>query len=48
MDALDARAKDTETLIKTIEQQMGPPSGGKFEGREQSSRNNPPNTGYIS
>jgi uncharacterized protein len=48
MDALDARAKDTETLIKTIEQQMGPASGGRLEGREQSSQNNPPNTGYIS
>jgi uncharacterized protein len=48
MDALDARAKDTEMLIKTIEQQMGPSSGGKLEGREQSSQNNPPNTGYIS
>jgi uncharacterized protein len=48
MDALDARAKDTETLIKTIEQQMGQASGGRLEGEEQTSQTNPRNTGYIS
>lgn len=30
MDALDARAKDIEMLIKTVEQQMGQASGGGF------------------
>ena len=48
MDALDARAKDTEMLIKTIEQQMGPASGGRLEGADQASQTNPRNTGYIS
>lgn len=48
LDALDARAKDTEMLIKTIEQQMAQSSGSRMEGREQPSQNNPPNTGYIS
>lgn len=47
MDALDARAKDTETLIKTLEQQMGQASGGRLEGGEQTSQTNPRNTGYI-
>jgi uncharacterized protein (TIGR00162 family) len=45
MDALDARAKDTEMLIKTIEQQMGQTSS---EGREQTTQSDPRNTGYIS
>jgi uncharacterized protein len=48
MDALDARAKDTEMLIKTIEQQMGQTSGGRPEGREQTTQSDPRNTGYIS
>jgi uncharacterized protein (TIGR00162 family) len=48
MDALDARAKDTEMLIKTIEQQMGQTSGGRPEGREQTTQSGPRNTGYIS
>jgi len=48
MDALDARAKDTEMLIKTIEQQMVQPSGERLEGGEQTSQTNPRNTGYIS
>lgn len=48
MDALDARAKDTEMLIKTIEQQMGQTSGGRPEGREQTTQSEPRNTGYIS
>ena len=48
MDALDARAKDTEMLIKTVEQQMDQASGGRFEGGEQNPQTNPHNTGYIS
>lgn len=48
MDALDARAKDTEMLIKTIEQQMGQTSSGRPEGREQTTQSDPRNTGYIS
>ena len=48
MEALDARAKDTETLIKTIEQQMGQASGARPEGGEQTSQSDPRNTGYIS
>ena len=48
MDALDARAKDTEVLIRTVEQQMGQASGGRFEGGEQTNQTNPRNTGYIS
>jgi hypothetical protein len=48
MDALDARAKDTEMLIKTIEQQMGQTSSGRPEGREQTTHSDPRNTGYIS
>jgi len=48
MDALDERAKDTEMLIKTIEQQMGQTSGGRPEGREQTTQSDPRNTGYIS
>ncbi|MGH9912437.1 MAG: proteasome assembly chaperone family protein [Nitrososphaeraceae archaeon] len=48
MDALDARAKDTEMLIRTIEQQMGQTSGGRLEGREQTTQSDPRNTGYIS
>ena len=48
MDALDARAKDTEMLIKTIEQQMGQTSGGRPEGREQTTHSDTRNTGYIS
>ena len=47
MDALDARAKDTEMLIKTIEHQMRQAPGGRFEGGEQTSTT-PGNTGYIS
>jgi proteasome assembly chaperone (PAC2) family protein len=46
MEVLDARAKDTEMLVKTIEQQMGQTSGGRFEGGEQTSQTNPRNTGY--
>ena len=48
MDALDTRAKDTEMLIKSIEQQMGQASGGRVEGADQASQTNPRNTGYIS
>jgi uncharacterized protein len=48
MDVLDARAKDTEMLIRTIEQQMGQTSGGRLEGREQTTQSDPRNTGYIS
>lgn len=48
MDALDARAKDTEMLIKTIEEQMGQASGGRPEGQEQTTQSDPRNTGYIS
>lgn len=48
MDALDARAKDTEMLIKTIEEQMGQTSRGRPEGREQTTQSDPRNTGYIS
>lgn len=46
IEALDARARDTEILIKTIEQQMGQASGGRPEGGELTS--DPRNTGYIS
>lgn len=48
MDALDARAKDTEMLIKTIEEQMGQTSSGRPEGQEQTTQSDPRNTGYIS
>lgn len=48
MDALDARAKDTEMLIKTIEEQMGQASSGRPEGQEQTTQSDPRNTGYIS
>lgn len=48
MEALDARAKDTEMLIKAIEQQMGQTSSGRPEGREQTTQSDPRNTGYIS
>lgn len=48
-EALDARAKDTEMLIKTIEHQMGQASGARPEGGgEQTSQSAPRNTGYIS
>src|ERR671918_320120 len=47
MEALDARARDTETLIKTIEQQMEQASGGRPEGGERTSQCDPRNTGYI-
>src|SRR5262245_14531453 len=48
MDALDARANDTEMLMKTVEQQMGQASSGRFEGGEQNPQTDPRNTGYIS
>jgi proteasome assembly chaperone (PAC2) family protein len=48
MEALDARAKDTEMLIKTFEHQMGQASGARSEGGEQTSQSAPRNTGYIS
>lgn len=46
MTNLDKRAKDTETLIQTIEQQMLASRGGKpIEGQQQQK---PRDTGYIS
>lgn len=48
MDALDARAKDTEILTKIVEQQTGQASSGRLEGGERTSQNTPSNTGYIS
>jgi proteasome assembly chaperone (PAC2) family protein len=47
MANLDKRAKDTEMLIQTIEQQMLAAKGGRqFEGQQPPQK--PRDTGYIS
>jgi proteasome assembly chaperone (PAC2) family protein len=43
MKNLEKRAKDTETLIQTLEQQMG-----NRAGNQPSAQNRSSNTGYIS
>jgi uncharacterized protein len=48
MKNLERRAKDTEALIQTIEQQMGSRTGGILEGNQPSNQNRSSNTGYIS
>jgi uncharacterized protein (TIGR00162 family) len=48
MKNLEKRAKDTETLIQTLEQQMGNRTGRTLEGNQSSAHNRSPNTGYIS
>jgi uncharacterized protein (TIGR00162 family) len=48
MATLEKRAKDTEMLIKTIEQQMAGRSGRLLEGQQTGSQGKPPNMGYIS
>ena len=45
MTNLEKKAKDTEMLIKTIEQQM---AGRTFEGQQSGMPSKPANTGYIS
>jgi proteasome assembly chaperone (PAC2) family protein len=47
MANLEKRAKDTETLIQTIEQQMAGRAGGIMEGQQQPARR-PSDMGYIS
>jgi uncharacterized protein (TIGR00162 family) len=48
MTMLEKRAKDTEMLIKTIEQQMTERSGKFMEGQQTGPQGKPPNMGYIS
>lgn len=49
MSNLEKRAKDTEMLIQTIEQQMAGRGGGLTpEGQQQQQPQKPRNTGYIS
>jgi uncharacterized protein (TIGR00162 family) len=48
MTSLEKRAKDTETLIQTIEQQMAGRTAGVTEGKQQTTQGKPPNMGYIS
>lgn len=48
MEVLDAKAKDIEMLIKTIEHQMGQACDARPEGGERTSQSAPKNTGYIS
>ncbi|HJY14904.1 MAG TPA: proteasome assembly chaperone family protein [Nitrososphaeraceae archaeon] len=48
MKNLEKRAKDTETLIQTLEQQLGNRTGRILEGNPPSTQNRPSNTGYIS
>lgn len=45
MTNLEKRAKDTELLIQTIEQQMGMGKRGQFEGQQMNQK--PRDTGYI-
>ena len=47
MANLEKRAKDTEMLIQTIEQQMAGRAGGIMEGQQQPARR-PSDMGYIS
>ena len=48
MATLEKRAKDTEMLIKTIEQQMAGRSGKLLEGQQTAPQAKSPNMGYIS
>jgi proteasome assembly chaperone (PAC2) family protein len=48
MATLEKRAKDTEMLIKTIEQQMAGRSGRLQEGQQTPPPSKSPNMGYIS
>ncbi len=48
MGNLEKRAKDTEALIQTIEQQVSGRTGRILEGDQSSTQSRPPNTGYIS
>jgi uncharacterized protein len=48
MTSLEKRAKDTETLIQTIEQQMAGRAASVTEGQQQTTQGKPPNMGYIS
>jgi uncharacterized protein len=48
MTNLEKRAKDTEALIQTIEQQMAGRTGRVLEGGQPASQNRSSNTGYIS
>jgi uncharacterized protein (TIGR00162 family) len=48
MATLEKRAKDTEMLIKTIEQQMAGRSGRLSEGQQTAPQGKSPNMGYIS
>jgi hypothetical protein len=47
MSNLEKRAKDTEMLIRSIEQQMSGRSG-KMEGQQSDIIHKPADTGYIS
>jgi uncharacterized protein (TIGR00162 family) len=49
MTSLEKRAKDTEMLIRTIEQQIAGRTGRMLEGQQQSAaQGKPPDMGYIS
>ena len=48
MTSLEKRAKDTEALIQTIEQQMAGKTGRMLEGQQPGAQNRSSNTGYIS
>ena len=48
MTSLEKRAKDTEMLIQTIEQQMAGRSGKILEGQQPGMSHKPADTGYIS
>jgi hypothetical protein len=48
MTSLEKRAKDTEALIQTIEQQMAGKTGRMLEGQQTGAQNRSANTGYIS
>jgi uncharacterized protein len=48
MTSLEKRAKDTEMLIQTIEQQMAGRTGRVLEGQQTTMPHKPADTGYIS
>ena len=48
MTSLEKRAKDTEMLIQTIEQQMAGRAGRVLEGQQTTMPHKPADTGYIS
>lgn len=48
MTNLEKRAKDTEALIQTIEQQIAGRTGRVVGGTQPASQNSSSNTGYIS